>query len=87
MKLTALVCCALISAACAREDNAKAREEAHQTAEQLRHDSRVALNEAEIDAKKAGKVINRDLEKAREKVRESIDEHEHTGTTEDKDRP
>ena len=73
MKLTALIFCAFILGACSPGDNERTREEAHQTAEQVKRDSRVALHEVEAGAQKAGKEIDRDLEKTREKVRKALD--------------
>jgi hypothetical protein len=76
MKLTVLVFCALMGGACSQSENDRAREQARQGEEQLKHDSRVALNKAEVEAKKANKVLSQDLDKARAKVRGAIDEHE-----------
>jgi major membrane immunogen (membrane-anchored lipoprotein) len=76
MRLTTLIVCALLLGACSQSDNERARAEAHQTAEQVKHDSRVALDKAEVEAKKANRELNEDLNKAREKVRGAINEHE-----------
>jgi hypothetical protein len=76
MKLTAsivLAFCAFILGACSPGDNERAREEAHQTAEQAKRDSRVVLHEAEVGAQKASKEINQGLEKTRDKVRQALD--------------
>jgi hypothetical protein len=80
--LISLVCGALISVGCSPGDNERAREEAHQTADQAKHDSRVVLHDAEVDAQKASKEINRDLEKTRDKIRRALD----TPPPDDKDR-
>lgn len=73
VKLTVLIFCAFVLAACSPGDNERAREEARQTAEQAKHDSRVVLHDAEVGAQKASKEINRDLEKTRDKVRQALD--------------
>jgi hypothetical protein len=39
------------------------------------------LNKAEVEANKADKKLSQDLDKAREKVRGAIDEHEHDTRT------
>jgi hypothetical protein len=77
VKLTTLIICALLLGACSQPDSERARAEAHQTAEQVKHDSRVALDKAEVEAKKANKELNEDLNKARQKVRGAINEHEN----------
>jgi hypothetical protein len=90
MKLTALIVFtfgALILGACTPGDNERAREEAHQTADQARHDSRVVLHDAEVGAQKATKEINRDLEKTRDKVRQALDAPANGSAPNDKNRP
>lgn len=64
---------AFVLGGCSPSQNEQAREEAHQTAEQAKHDSRVVLHDAEVGAEKASKEINRDLDKTREKVRQALD--------------
>ena len=86
MKLSALIFCALVLSACSPGDNERAREEAHQTAEQAKHDSRVVLHDAEVEAEKAGKEINRGLEKTRDKVRQALNTPPDDKTKDDKDR-
>jgi hypothetical protein len=81
VKLTTLTICALLLGACSQSDADRARAEAHQTGEQVKHDSRVALDKAEVEARKANKELNQDLDKAREKVRGAIDEHEDRSKT------
>jgi hypothetical protein len=76
MRLTTLIICALLLGACSQSDTERARAEAHQTEEQVKRDSRVALDKAEVEAKKANKELNQDLDKARQKVRGALDEHE-----------
>lgn len=80
MRLTVLAFCALFLFSCSQGDDARAREQAdrtreqaRQTAEQLKRDSRVALHQAEVDAAKASKEINRGLDKTRDKVRQALD--------------
>lgn len=75
MRLALLVFCALIAGACSEKDDQRAREQARQTTEQLKHDSQVAVDKAEAGAAKAGKQIDRGLKNAREKVRDALDEH------------
>jgi uncharacterized membrane protein len=75
VRLTTLIICALFLGACSRADTDKARAEAHQTAEQVKHDSRVALDKAEVEAQKANRELNEDAAKARQKVRGALDEH------------
>jgi hypothetical protein len=77
MRLTTLIICALLLGACSQGDSERARAEAHQTAEQVKHDSRVALDKAEVEAKKANRELTEDMNKARKKVRGAIDEHEN----------
>jgi hypothetical protein len=77
VKLTTLVICALLLGACSQSDSDRARAEAHQTAEQVKHDSRVALDKAEVEAKKANRELTEDMNKARQKVRGEIDKHEN----------
>jgi hypothetical protein len=76
-----LIICAILLGACSQSDSDRARAEAHQTAEQAKHDSRVALDKAEVEAKKANKELNQDLDKARQKVRGALDEHEDRSKT------
>jgi hypothetical protein len=83
MKLATLVFCALILGACSQSDNDRAREQARQTGDQLKHDSREALHQAEADAAKAGKEINRGLDKTREEVRGALNEHPPKDTRKD----
>jgi len=82
MRITALIFFAVVLGACsstnderAREDADRAREQARHAGEQVKRESKVALHEAEVDAKKAGKAIDRGLEKTRDKVHEALDEH------------
>ena len=75
MRLTILIICALLLGACSQSDNDRARAEAHQTAEEVKHDSRVALDKAKVEAKKANKELTEDLNKARQKVRGALNEH------------
>ena len=82
MRITALIFVAVLLGACsqtdddrARADAEKAKEQAHQTTEQLKRESNAALHDAEVGAKKASKEIDRGLENARDKMRQSIDEH------------
>ncbi len=72
-----MIICATLLGACSQRDSDRARAEAHQTAEQVKHDSRVALDKAEVEAKKANKELNEDVNKARQKVRGALDEHEN----------
>ncbi len=74
MKLTALIFCSIVLGACSRSQEDQAREQARQTAEQVKRDSREALHQAEIDARKAGKAIDRGLDKTREKVRGALNQ-------------
>jgi major membrane immunogen (membrane-anchored lipoprotein) len=81
VRLTTLIVCALLLGACSQSDSDRTRAEAHQTAEQVKHDSRVALDKAEVEAKKANKELSEDLNKARQKVRGALDEHEDRSKT------
>ena len=81
MRLTTLIICAILLGACSQSDSDRARAEARQTAEQAKHDSRVALDKAEVEAKKANRELNQDLNKARQKVRGALDEHEDQSNT------
>jgi hypothetical protein len=90
MKLTAVIVftfCAFMLGACSPGDNERAREEAHQTADQVKHDSRVVLHEAEAGAQKASREVDRGLEKTREKVRQALDEPADRRDNDDKNRP
>lgn len=74
MKLSALLLIGLALAACSRSDQEHAREEARQSAEQLKHDSREALHKTEVETDKASRELNSDLAKAREKTRQALGE-------------
>jgi hypothetical protein len=69
--------------ACSRSDEDHAREQARQSADQLKHDSREALQKAEIETRKASRELNNGLETARDKTRRAFD----IDTPPDKDRP
>jgi|GEM_PF-2791176 len=85
MKLAAAIFCAILLGACTQSQDDQARDQARQTAEQVKRDSRVALHQAEIDTSKAGKAIDRGLDKTREKVRGALNEPPDD-TDHDKDR-
>ena len=74
MKLPALLFLALGLAACSHSDEEHTREQARQTAEQLKHDSQKAFHEAEVETKKASRELNADLEKARDKTRHALNQ-------------
>jgi hypothetical protein len=77
MKRLALLVIACALSACSQSQEDHAREQGRQTAEQLKRDSEKALREADADARKAGEVVNRDLEKAREKARRALNQPDH----------
>jgi hypothetical protein len=77
VRLTTLIICAVFLGACSQSDSDRTRAEAHQTAEQVKHDSRVALDKAEVEAKKANRELTEDVNKARQKMRNAINEHEN----------
>lgn len=79
MKAAGVLFFALMLGACSRSENDRAREQAHQAADQLRQDSRKALHEAQKDASVASHELNRDLDKTREKVRQALNEHPDRG--------
>ena len=60
--------------ACSEADSERAKQEAHQTGEKLRVESKEALRQAEVDAHKASRELNEDLEKARAKTRKALDQ-------------
>jgi uncharacterized membrane protein len=77
MRLSALLIIACALAACSQSQEDHAREQARQSAEQLKHDSAKALREAEVDARKTGHLVDQDLEQAREKARRALNQPEH----------
>jgi hypothetical protein len=77
MRLSALLVIACALAACSQSQEDHAREQARQSAEQLKRDSEKAFREADVDAHKAGDALNRDLEKGREKARRALNQPEH----------
>lgn len=74
MKLTAAVALAFALVACSPGQNEQAREQAHQTAEQAKHDAKEALADAKVEAERANRALDRDLGKAREKIRGALDQ-------------
>jgi uncharacterized OsmC-like protein len=74
MKLPALLLLAFALAACSQSDEDHTRAQARQTAEKLKLDSEKAFHEAEVETKKAGRELDADLEKTREKARRAINE-------------
>jgi hypothetical protein len=68
---------AVALSACSQSQEDHAREQARQSAEQLKHDSEKAFREADADARRAGDALNRDLEKGREKARRALNQPEH----------
>ena len=74
MKPLALLLLAFALTACSQSDEEHTRAQARQTAEKLKHDSQKAFHEAEVETKKAGRELNADLEKTREKARRAINE-------------
>jgi Tfp pilus assembly protein PilP len=80
MRILAVVISCLAIGACSQSQDAQAhaqaeqaREKMHQTADQVRADSRVALRQAEVDTARASQDLNRDLEKTRDKMRKALD--------------
>ena len=74
MKLSALLVLAIGLTACSQGDEEHTREQARQTAEQLKRDSQKALRTAEVDARKADAEVTHGLEKAREKTRKALNQ-------------
>jgi len=74
MKLPALILFAFALSACSRSDEDHARDQARQTAEQLKHDSVKALHAAEVDVRKADAEVTRSLDKTREKARRALNQ-------------
>jgi hypothetical protein len=74
MKSVTLLLIAFGLAACSRSDEEHARERARQTAEQLKRDSREAIQKTEIEARKAGRELSEGLQKTREKARRALDQ-------------
>jgi len=60
--------------ACTREEDDRTREQARQTAEQAKRDAKQAAHDVKVEAEKASKQLDRDLHKAREKVRGALDQ-------------
>jgi vacuolar-type H+-ATPase subunit H len=87
MKFAAVVLCAFLLGACTQSDDEHAREQARQTAQRAKQDSRVALHDAEVGAKKAGKEIDRGLEETRQKVRNALNAHPADTRRDDTTRP
>jgi len=74
MKLSALLVLAFALAACSQSDEDRARTQARQTGEQLKHDSQKALHTAEVDVRKADAELTHSLEKTREKARRALNQ-------------
>jgi hypothetical protein len=74
MKYAAALVFALALGACTPAQDDHARAQAHQDADQIRHDAREALHDAKIETKKATSELDADLHKAREKTRQALDE-------------
>jgi hypothetical protein len=74
MTLSALLVLTFALTACSQSQEDHAREQARQSAEQLKHDSTKALHEADADARKAGALLDKDLEEAREKARRALNQ-------------
>lgn len=74
MRFSALLVIAFALAACSRSDQDHARDQARQSAQQLKHDSREALHKTEDEADKASRELNNDLAKARQKTRQALGE-------------
>jgi hypothetical protein len=85
MKYAAAILFALTLAACTPAQDEHARAEAHQTADQAKHDAREALHEAKVETQKATQALDNDLHKAREKTRQALNEPDDTRR--DKPRP
>jgi hypothetical protein len=73
MRILAVVLSCVVLGACSQSQDARAREQMHQTGEQLRESSRDAVHQAEADTARAGQELNRGLEKTREKMRKALD--------------
>ncbi|HKD04446.1 MAG TPA: hypothetical protein VKB79_00975 [Bryobacteraceae bacterium] len=73
MKLTVLVILGLALIGCSPSEDARAREQAHQTAEQAKHDAKEAAQKVKTESEKASQELDKDLHTAREKVRGALD--------------
>ena len=73
MKLAALVILGFALAACTPSEDAHAREQARQTADQAKHDAKEAAHKVKTETEKASQELDKDLHKAREKVRGALD--------------
>ena len=73
MKLAVLVIVGFALVGCSPSEDARAREQAHQTAEQAKHDAKQAAHDVKTEAEKASQELDKDLHKAREKVRGALD--------------
>lgn len=80
-KLSALLVLAVFLTACTQSDKQHAQDQAHQAAEEIKHDSREALHEAEADARKANRELNQGFDKAREKTRHALDQTQQPDNT------
>ena len=74
MKLALVIAFAIALAACSPSEDAHAREQAHQTAEQARKDVKEAAHDVKVGAERASKELDKDLHKAREKVRDALNQ-------------
>jgi len=74
MKLAALIGMGLMLAACSPSEDVRTREQAHQTADQAKHDAKEAAHDVKVEAQKASAELDKDLHKAREKVRGALDQ-------------
>ena len=73
MKVTVLVVVGFALAGCTPSEDARAREQARQTAEQAKHDAKEAAHDVKTEAEKASRELDKDLHTAREKVRGALD--------------
>jgi ribosomal protein S6E (S10) len=72
MKLIAAIALAFALSACSPTQDERAQQQAHQTAEQAKHDAKKALADAKVEAERANRALDKDLNKAREKIRGAI---------------
>jgi cytochrome c biogenesis protein ResB len=84
MKQALLIAFAISLAACSSSEEERTREQARQTAEQAGKDAKVAAHDVKVDAERASKELDKDLHKAREKVRGALNQPADTSNDKSK---
>ena len=78
MKLAIVIAFAFSLGACSPGADRQAREQAQKTTEEAKHDAQVAFEKTKRAAETANRELDKDLHKAREKVREALKQPDDT---------